>query len=95
MFALRCGLVCAMAAHGLTKEEFEKSWSMNIGAERSLGRPKEWDGRDPTFDEFSFRFTAWLSGLPGGADVLLDHAAMHAGEISVGTMTAEQQAIAK
>ena len=68
---------------------------MGIAAERSLGSPKEWDGRDSTFDEFSFRLVAWLSGLPGGADVLLDHAAVHAAEISISTMTAEQQTIAR
>ena len=59
---------------GLTTEEFERVWSMGVSSDRVLGRPKDWDGKENTFDDFSFKFSNWLGGLPGGGDTLLDHA---------------------
>ncbi len=80
---------------GLTAEEFERVWSMGVSSDRQLGRPKEWDGKESTFDDFSFKFSNWLSGLPGGGETLLEHAARHAVAISVATMTVEQMVIAR
>ena len=80
---------------GLTTEEFERVWSMGISSDRVLGRPKDWDGKENTFDDFSFKFSNWLGGLPGGGDFLLEHAARHGSGISVTTMTPEQTVIAR
>ena len=38
---------------GLTIEEFERVWSMGVSSDRQRGRPKEWDGKEITFDDFS------------------------------------------
>ena len=68
---------------------------MGVSSDRQLGRPKEWDGKETTFDDFSFKFSNWLSGLPGGEETLLENAARHAGAISVTTMTVKQAVIAR
>ena len=52
----------------MTDEEFQKLWMMGMSSERTLGRPKEWDGKDPGFDDFVFKFANWLSGMPGDVD---------------------------
>ena len=72
---------------GLTSEEFERVWSMGVSSDRQLGRPKEWDGKEITFDDFILKFSNWLSGLPGEGDTLLEHAARHASVISIATMS--------
>ena len=50
---------------------------MGMSSERTLGRPKEWDGKEHGFDDFSFKFTNWLSGMPGDVEELLENAVIH------------------
>ena len=62
----------AAATTGLTDDEFSKQWLLGLGGERSLGRPKEWNGKEEGFDTFSFRFSNWLGAMPGNAEDLLE-----------------------
>jgi hypothetical protein len=57
---------------GLTTEEFEHVWFMGVSSDRVLGRPRDWDGKESSFNDFSFKFSNWLGGFPGGGDTLLD-----------------------
>ena len=45
---------------------------MGLASERSLGRPKEWDGKESGFDKFAFRFSNCLGSMPGDAEALLE-----------------------
>ena len=47
-----------------------------MSSERTLGRPREWNGKEEGFDTFAFKFANWLSGMPGNAEELLDKAAI-------------------
>ncbi len=68
-----------VGAHGLFPDEFVKVWSRGVSGERSLGRPREWEGGEQGFDDFAYKFSNWLGGLPGHCDDLLDNAATHNG----------------
>ena len=59
-----------------TEEEFSRLWMMGMSSDRTLGRPRERNGKEEGFDTFAFKFTNWLSGLPGNAEELLDIAAI-------------------
>jgi len=58
------------AGAGLTDEEFSKQWLMGLASDRTLGRPKEWNGKEEGFDTFAFRFSNWLGSMPGNAEEL-------------------------
>ena len=47
-------------------------WTLGVGSDRSLGRPKEWNGEPSGFDDFVFKFSNWLSGLPGDVESFLE-----------------------
>jgi hypothetical protein len=87
--------MAAAAAHGLTDEEFARLWSMGVSSARALGRPREWDGGEQTFDDFACKFSNLLGGLPGECDMLLEHSAAHAAPISITTMALDQQVMAR
>jgi hypothetical protein len=55
----------------ISDDEFSRQWLMSLASERSLGRPKEWDGKESGFDTFAFRFSNWLGSVPGDAEALL------------------------
>ena len=40
-----------------------------------MGRPKEWNGDSSGFDDFAFKFSNWLSWLPGDAERFLEESA--------------------
>lgn len=71
-------------------EEFRRLWLMGISAERTLGKPKEWDGKDAGFDTFAFKFENWLSGLPGNVIALLDEASLTTKPIEWSVLSARQ-----
>ena len=48
----------------LSVGELTQVWTLGVGSDRSLGRPKEWIGEPSGFDDFEFKFSNWLSGLP-------------------------------
>ena len=72
----------APSTGGYTDEEFSRHWLLGLMQERSLGRPKEWNGREDGFDTFAFRFSNWLGGMPGNAEELLEASAQHTTAVS-------------
>ena len=66
----------------LDDEEFVRLWMMGMNAERAVGRPKDWDGKESGFDSFVFKFANWLSCLPGDVEHLLDYASTHSEDIA-------------
>ena len=79
----------------ITDEEFQKLWMMGMTSERTLGRPKEWDGKEPGFDEFSFKFINWLSGRPGDVEELLENVVIHSTPATVTGMSVTMKSKAK
>ena len=59
----------------VTLGELTQVWTLGVGSDRSLGRPKEWNGESSGFDDFAFKFSNWLSGLPGDAERCLEESA--------------------
>ena len=64
-------------------------WTLGVGSDRSLIRPKEWNGESHGFDDFAFKFVSWLSGLPGDAERLLEESS-HMGRQIVFAGTARE-----
>ena len=56
----------------LTLGELTHVWTLGVGSDSSLGRPKEWNGESSGFDNFAFKFSNWFSGLPGDAERFLE-----------------------
>lgn len=79
----------------LTEEEFSKLWMMGMSSERTLGRPREWNGKEEGFDTFAFKFANWLSGMPGNAEELLDKAAMETEPIQIERLDFKKRVMAK
>ena len=79
----------------MSDEEFAKLWLMGLSGERSLGRPKDWDGNDKGFDEFVFKFATWLGSLPGDAEELLTLSQDRVTTITMATLTERQRVVAK
>ena len=59
----------------LTLRELTHVWTLGVGSDRSLGRPKERNGEPEGFDDFAFKFANWLSGFPGDAEWFLEESA--------------------
>ena len=68
---------------------------MGLSAERTLGKPKDWDGRDEGFSSFTYKFSNWLSALPGDAERLLELSSREPREIRMATMTIRQRVVSK
>ena len=47
----------------LSPAELTQLWTLGVGSDRSLGRPKEWNGEPSGFDDFASKFSDWLSGF--------------------------------
>ena len=60
------------APTGLSDEEFSRQWLLGLAGERSMGQPKEWNGKEEGFDTFAFRFSNRLGAMPGNAEELLE-----------------------
>ena len=45
-------------------------WTPGHASDRSMGRPKEWNGESKGFDDIASTFANCLSGLPGNAERL-------------------------
>ena len=52
----------------LSLGELTRVWTLGVRSDRSLGRPTERNGEPSGFDDFAFKFSNWLSGLPGDAE---------------------------
>ena len=49
----------------LSLVELTQVWTLGVGSDTSLGRPKEWNGEPSGFDDFAFKFSKlveWASG---------------------------------
>ena len=79
----------------LTEEEFSKLWMMGMSSERTLGRPREWNGKEEGLDTFAFKFANWLSGMPGNAEELLDKAAIESEPILMERLDFKKRVMAK
>ena len=70
-------------------------WTLGVGSDRSLGRPKEWNGEPSGFDDFAFKFSNWLSGLPGDAERFLEESVTMAQPIQWATLTQREKVVAR
>ena len=70
-------------------------WTLGVGSERSLGRPKECNGESSGFDNFAFKFSKWLSGLPGDAERFLEESANMGQPIMWATLAAREKVVAR
>ena len=68
---------------------------MGMSSERTLGRPEEWDGKEPGFDDFVFKFANWLSGMPGDVEDLLDNSVVHSTPVLMSGMSGRQKIMAR
>ena len=64
--------MCLLYLSSLSLAELTQVWTLEVGSDRSLGRPKEWNGEPSSFDDFAFKFSNWLSWLPGDAERFLE-----------------------
>ena len=73
----------------------DASVDTGVGSDRSLGRPKEWNGEPSGFDDFAFMFSNWLSGLPGDAERFLEESVTMAKPIQWETLTPREKVVAR
>ena len=79
----------------LSLAELTQVWTLGVGSDRSLGRPKEWNGEPNSFDDFAFKFSNWLSGLPGDAERFLEESVTMAQSIQWATLTPREKVVAR
>ena len=79
----------------LSLAELTQVWTLGVGSDRSLGRPKEWNGEPSSFDDFAFKFSNWLSGLPGDAERILEESVTMAQPIQWATLTPREKVVAR
>ena len=70
-------------------------WTLGVGSDRSLGRPKEWNGESGGVDDFAFKFSNWLFGLPGDAERYLAESANMCQPILWATLAARKKVVAR
>ena len=87
--------VAAGPVDDLGDEEFQRLWMMGLSAEQTLGKPKDWDGRDEDFSSFIYKFANWLSALPGDAERLLELSSREPREIHLVTMNVRQRVVSR
>ena len=63
-------------------------WTLEVGSDRGLGRPDEWN------DNFSFKFSNWLSALPGDAERFLEESVKTAHPIVWATLATREKIVA-
>ena len=79
----------------LSLVELTQVWTLGFGSDRSLGRPKEWNGEPSGYDDFAFKFSNWLSGLPGDAERFLEESVTMAQPIQWATLTPREKVVAR
>ena len=75
--------------------ELTHVWTRRVRSDRSLGRPKEWNGEPSCFDDFAFKFSNWLSGLPGDAERFLEESVTMTQPIQWATLTPREKVVAR
>ena len=78
----------------LTLGELTNVWTLGVGSGRSLGRPKEWNG-ESGFDNFAFKFSNWLSGIPGEAERFLEESVNMGWPIVWATLAPREKIVAR
>ena len=82
----------------LSDMEFMQLWMLGLTQEKSIGKPREWKGNDEQFEEFQYKFTNYMSGLPGdgrlGVKELLKAAQAAPDHVGLAGMTPRQRIIA-
>ena len=79
----------------LSLAELTQVWTLGVGSDRSLRRPKEWNGEPSGFDDFAFKFSNGLSGLPGDAERFLEESVTMAQPIQWATLTPREKVVAR
>ena len=79
----------------LTLGELTQVWTLGVRSDRSLERPKEWYGESSGFDHFAFKFSNWLSGLPGDAERFLEESANMGQPVLWATLAAREKVVAR
>ena len=79
----------------LSLAELTQVCTLGVGSDRSLGRPKEWNGEPSSFDDFAFKFSNWLSGLPGDAERFLEESVTMVQPIRWATLTPREKVVAR
>ena len=79
----------------LTLGELTQVWTLGVGFDRSLGRPKERNGESSGFYNFAFWFSNWLSGLPGDAQRFLGESANMGQPLMWATLAALAKIVAR
>ena len=74
----------------LREEEFVRLWMMGISSERSIGRPRDFDGAQSNAEDFFAKFTNWLAGMPGDTEFILEDAEKRKNEITRSDMEYRQ-----
>ena len=69
--------------------------TLGVGSDRSLGRPKEWNGESGGFDDFAYKFSNWLSGFPRDAERFLEESANMGQPIFWATLAAREEVVAR
>ena len=83
----------------ISTEKFAEMWMMGSHTERTVGRPREWNGSDEGFEDFQHKLNNYMSSTPG-ADrertvmALLDGAAAAAEPISFAEMDDRERTVA-
>ena len=75
----------------LSLAELTQVWTLGEGSDRS--RPKEWNGEPSGFDDFAFKFSNWLCGLPGDAERFLEESVTMAQPIQWATLTPREKVV--
>ena len=82
----------------LSDSEFMQLWMLGLAQEKSIGKPREWNGADEQFEEFQYKITNYMAGLPGDGSLsvkeLLQAAQAAPGRVGLAAMTPRQRIIA-
>ena len=87
--------VNVLAVPEVSLVELTQVWTLGVGSDRSLGRPKEWNGEPSGFDYCAFKFSNWLSGLPGDAERFLVESVTMAQPIQWVTLTPREKFVSR
>ena len=79
----------------LTLAALTHAWTLGVGSDRTLGRPKEWNGESGGFDNFAFNFSSWLSGLPGDAERFQEESVMMGQPLVWATLAPREKIVAR
>ena len=68
---------------------------MGLSAKRTLGKSKDWKGSDEQFDSWTHKYSAWLGGVPGNVEQLLEAVATNPTPIVTPNLDVERLVMAE